>query len=383
MKFLLAILLLSVWGSPCRVAAASNPSTALQVSDNLPLESIARALEAYPPDWSNGEPRANIFASLDKIVSVQVKKGWTEAERARLKPIRDFYRQRVDMGLDKLEKARVAHGVQVFKFYSSSYVLKSSAGTVAMDFCQGPVNNAGEPEVRDEEQSGFYWTPVQRDRLARLVDVSIITHGHHDHSDYSLSKRLLAQGKIVIGPSQLKTLWKDLAPKLTSPEFGQVQTFGPIQMYTLLGSQYSQNQPASEGSKERMGVPGQDPSKRDYETVVYLFRIGGIVFLQGGENHVPGEAWLKQGVALGFKPNVRLSLGQFQGERSLSTLLKDMKPMFHLPLHEYELKHDGGGNRLGHLLQGNNRRTFDEHHSMPMAWGEEFLLTREMVAFTE
>ena len=94
MKFLLAILLLSVWGSPCRVAAASNPSTALQVSDNLPLESIARALEAYPPDWSNGEPRANIFASLDKIVSVQVKKGWTEAERARLKPIRDFYRQR-------------------------------------------------------------------------------------------------------------------------------------------------------------------------------------------------------------------------------------------------------------------------------------------------
>jgi len=288
------------------------------LSDSLSLADIAQALEAYPPRWEFGDERAKIMASLDKHITAQIKKGvFTDEDRERLKLVRDFCLKRVDIGLDKLERTKVLEGVHVFKFYSSSFVLKSSQGTVAVDFCQGPIHNGGEPEACDEHKTGFYLTPEQRARLAKLVDVSLITHRHHDHADYSLSKRLIAQGKPVVGPTQLKLLWKDLAGGITVSEYGTVQRFGPVEIFTMLGCQYAQNEPTGVGN-ERVGVPSRDAS-RDSETAVYLFKLGGIVFIQAAENHVPGEEWLRRGVALGFKPNVRMSLGQFQGERALLT----------------------------------------------------------------
>jgi hypothetical protein len=351
------------------------------LSESMSLAEVAAALESYPPGWQSGDERAKIMASLDRLIHVQINKNWTDEDRARLKPIHEFYLKRVDTGLDRLEKTRVTSGVHVFKFYSSSFVLKTAQGTVAVDFCQGPINNGGEPEMRDEYGSGFFLTPGQRDRLARMVDVSLITHRHHDHSDYSLSKRLIEQGKAVVGPAQLKALWKDLAPGITVPAYSTAQKLGPVEIFTMLGSQCSRNEPSGTGT-ERVGVPNRDDPSKDTETVVYLFRLGGIVFIQGGENHTPAGEWLRQGIAAGFKPNVRLSLGQFQGERSLGLVLQTMKPLFWLPLHEYEMTHDHGGNRTGQLLQAGNRKQFDNRRMMPMLWGEDFLLTEAILAFT-
>jgi L-ascorbate metabolism protein UlaG (beta-lactamase superfamily) len=330
----------------------------------MSLAEISAALEAYPPGWQNGDERAKIMASLDRLINIQIHRNLTDKDRARLNPIQKFYRKRVDIGLDKLDRTRVAGGVHVFKFYCSWFVMKSAQGTVAVDFCQGPINNGGEPATRDEYRSGFYMTPAQRDRLARLVDVSLITHRHHDHSDYSLSKRLAVQSKIVVGPAQLKTLWKDL-PTRTPPTCGTAQKFGPVEIFTMLGSQCSQNVLSGIGT-ERIGVPNKDDSSKDAETVVYLFRLGGIVFIHNGENHFPADAWLQQGIAAGFTPNMRLSLGQFQGERSLRSVLQAMKPLFWLPLHEYEMTHDRGGNRTGPLMQGRNRAAFDKRQMMPL-----------------
>jgi len=347
----------------------------------MPLADIARAMEAYPPKWEFGDQRAAIMASLDRHVSVQIRKGWTEAERAKLKPLHEFYLKRVDAGLDKLERTKVTNGVHAFKFYSSSWVFKTAQGAVAVEFSQGPINNGGEPETRDEYGSGFYWRPDQRDRLAKLVDVSFSTHRHHDHSDYSLAKRLAAQGKTVIGPAQLKLLWKDFTDKITVPEFGKVQRFGPVEMFTFLGTQFSKNEPNGKGA-ERDGVPNRESLANDSETICYLFKLAGITFVTCGENHVPADEWLRRGAALGFKPNVRISPGQFQGDRALAAELKTMKPVFRLPLHEYELLHIFGGNRTRHLMIDSNRKMFDQRQMMPMLWGEDFLITDELVAFT-
>ncbi|MBM3859093.1 MAG: hypothetical protein FJ395_05520 [Verrucomicrobia bacterium] len=353
-----------------------------RLSESMSLGEIAAALEAYPPRWQYGDERAKIMASLDQHINIQINKNLTDEDRARLKPLHEFHLKRVDAALDKLEKTTVASGVHVFKFYSSSFVLKTAQGVVAVDFCQGPINNGGEPETRDQYRSGFHLTPVQRDRLARLVDVSLITHRHHDHADYSLSRRLIAQHKTVVGPAQLKELWKDLAGNITVPTYGTAQQFGPVEIFTMLGCQYSKNAPSGAGS-ERIGIPNKDDPSKDSETVVYLFRAGGIVFIHGAENHIPADAWLQRGIAAGFKPNVRLSLGQFQGERSLRAALQAVKPLFWLPLHEYEMTHDHGGNRTGHLLGGNNRKLFNNRQMMPMLWGEDFLLTGQTIAFTK
>jgi hypothetical protein len=127
--------------------------------------------------------------------------------------------------------------------------------------------------------------------------------------------------------------------------------FGPVEVFTMLGSQCSRNEPSGTGT-ERVRVPDIGDPSNDAETIVYLFKLSGIVFIQGGENHLPADAWLRQGIAAGFTPHVRMSLGQFQGERSLRAVLQEMKPLFWLPLHEYEMTHDRGGNRTGQLLQG-------------------------------
>jgi L-ascorbate metabolism protein UlaG (beta-lactamase superfamily) len=351
------------------------------VSDSMSLEEIHCAMEVYPPRWEFGDQRAAITASLDKHITVQIHKGWTLISKRQLQPVHEFYLKRMDVGLDKLERTQVTHGVHVFKFYSSSYILKTAQGTVAVEFSQGPINNGGEPETRDEYGSGFYWRADQRERLAKTVDAYIITHRHHDHSDYSLAKRMTAAGKPVICPAQLKTIWKDFADKLIVPDYGKPQKFGPLEIFTMLGSQMSRNEPTGNG-EERRGVPNTENPERDSETICYLFKLAGITFITCGENHVPADEWLREGVALGFKPNVRMSLGQFQGDRAMVAALKTMKPVFRLPLHEYEMMHSGGGNRTGYLMQDSNRKSFDQRRMMPMLWGEDFLITDETVTFT-
>ena len=41
--------------------------------------------------------------------------------------------------------------------------------------------------------------------------------------------------------------------------------------------------------------------------------------------------------------------------------------------------HDHGGNRTSPWLTGAGRKVFDQHRSMPLFWGEHFLLTRDLV----
>ena len=362
---------------PAQPVGPTAVKPAVPALPSMTFAEIERSLRDRPPAWEHGDVRASIAAALDQQVTVQVRDEMTDEERTQLQPLLQFYRRRADVGLDALERTPVQGGVLIVKFYSSSVVLKSDAGTVAVDFCQGPVNNRSEPETRDNRRTGFFWTTGQRDRLARLVDASIITHRHHDHADYSLSRRLVAQGKPVVGPPQLKELWKDLAAGIAVPRFGHIERIGPAEVYTMLGRQYPESHADASGQRE--GLPSDDPAA-DTESIVYLVRVGGIVFLQGAENHVPAGEWLQQGIAQGLTPDVILSVGQYQGQRSVDAMLRQRSPTFRIPVHEYELMHERGGNRTSPWLTGAGRKAFDQQRSMPLFWGESFLLTRDLVA---
>jgi len=371
-------LLVMAWFS-CSTNAPAWPAdrAALQTPTASALTTLAdieQSLQDHPPAWEHGNARAAIAAALDQQITVQVRDDMTDADRAQLQPLLEFYRRRVDAGLHTLANTPVADGLLIVKFYSSSVVLKCAAGCVAVDFCQGPINNGGEPETRDNRRTGFFWTVEQRDRLARMVDVSIITHRHHDHADYSLSRRLVAQGKPVIGPPQLRELWQDLADGITVPDHGRVQQIGPAEIYTMPGYQFAQSRVDALG--EREGVPG-DQAAANTESIMYLLRVGGIVSLQGAENHVPAGEWLQQGSSLGMAPEVVFSVGQYQGQRSVDRVLRQLPPVFRIPVHEYELMHDNGGNRTAPWFTGTGRRAFDQRRSMPLFWGEHYLLTRK------
>ena len=370
----LCCLLVAVFGLPAGMLAVDGDTATLELSSTMSWDDIYQAMESYAPSFDNGDERLKIMQSLDRLICYSVKHVADE-DRPKLKPwlaeMVPFYHRRVDRGLDALESAQVKDGVHLFKFYSSSVILKSAQGTVALDFCQGPVNNGAEPEEADPYESGFYMTPSQRDRLAELIDVAVITHRHHDHADFSLAKRLIVAGKPVIGPAQLKKLWPGLTEGITVPDYDTKQRFGPCEILTQFGYQYAMSKTRPDG--ERYGMHDAESIERSSETVRYLLRIGGITFLQSAESQTEADDWLSKAAEKGWSVDVLFKPGQYQGARSVMRYLAG-RDYFQIPIHEYELMHHGGGNRTAQLLENGSRNAFDRRRAMPLLWGEDFLL---------
>lgn len=354
------------------------------ISNAMTLEQIEQEMRNYPPLFEYGDQRLQIMESLDKIIDFSVRDN--NRDERKLEEIVAFYRRQMEQGLQVLEKTKVREGVHIFKFYSSSVILKSAEGTIAIDFCQGPIGNdyklgsvanEGEPEKSDYFKTNFYMTKEQVDRLAHLVDVYIITHPHQDHADYSLAKSMIKLGKPVIGPPQLKYKWEDISSGIIIPRYEEVQKFNPCEIFTQFGIQYNVVKTLENG--ERYGVPSYYLS-RDVESLRYLIKIGGIIFLQSAENHTEAYEWLKKAERIGWKVDVVISMGLDQGERSVMKFLKDNQiQYFSLPVHEYEMTHENGGHRTAPLLKGDNRKAYDKKKLMPLLWGEDFLLTEEIL----
>ncbi len=354
------------------------------LSDKMNFEQIEQAMKAFPPSFEFGDQRLNIMESLDALINFSLrsddyKRNYNVPKDLPeyVQPLNDivkFYLKQVDLGLDALEKTKVKKGVHVFKFYSSSVVLKSANGSVAIDFAQGPAGSGNEPPFSEPEESdpyecGFYMTPEQRDRLAQIIDVQIITHRHFDHADYSLAKRLLKMGKTVIAPAQLKNSWKDLSSYITVPNYGTAEKFGPVEIFTQLGYQFANN------------ICFTDPSM-DNESVLYILKLGGISFLQAAENHTEAYDWLTKAASQGWNVNVVFSPGNGRGGSSVLNYLKDKHiQYFKIPVHEYEITHKGGGIRAAPLLKGENRKAFDQRKSMPLLWGEDFHITKSLLQY--
>ena len=375
-SILLPVALIALVSPPARAENPGSPA----LSDDMSLDRIHDALEAHRPATTNVAQRRTIFTAMDKHVTIRTRKtaGFGDEQREKLKPLIAFYRRRVDVGLDRLAKTKVTRGVHVFKFYSSSYVLRSKDGTVLLDFAQGPIMGTdGDPAQADPLRTGFHWTPAQRRRLAKQVDVSMITHRHFDHRDYSLSKLLLDAGKPVIGPAQVKREWAKVLPGVTVPDYGKAQKFGPVEVLAKMGWQYSTNRKCEDG--KHRAFPNTTRPANDSETVIYLFRLGGFVFLQAGENHVPYADFLTQAEKDGWKVNVSLARGQWQGAWSTLSVIRRA---FHLSYHEYEMTHEGGGQRMAYRLAGGRGKQVRNGQRMVLFWGEDFHLSPEMLAWT-
>ena len=159
------------------------------------------------------------------------------------------------------------------------------------------------------------------------------------------------------------------------PDFTKPQQIGPVEFMAFAGSQYGRN--GADATGERVGIPTPEVPDLDSETIVYLLRIGGLVYLQGGENHVPAGEWMRRAINWGYAPDLRGSTGQFQGSRSIEAVLKDRGAIMLLPRHEYEMTHEAGGNRMTPLFTGNGGKALAAGQSLVLFWGEHFPLTRD------
>lgn len=349
------------------------------LSDQMSFDEINHALKVYPPNFAYGSERLQIFESLDALISFSVKDNFRAAPVlvTRLEEMIQFYRNQVDRVLDAIEKTKVGDGeVQVFKLYSSSILLKSAQGVVAVDLAQGPVGNiSGEPETVDAYNTGFYMTPEQRDRLAGIVDVQLITHRHFDHCDYSLAYRMRELGKTVIAPEQVKAFWQNKISGIVVPEYNTIENFGCVDILTQFGYQYGSSY--VDENNLRWGIPSANPNN-DSESIRYLIKIAGMVFLQSAENHVEAYDWLKSAQDNGWKIDVVFTRGQYQGDRSVLQFLNDYNnTSISVPIHEYELTHPVSSiKKMAFQLKTHNLNLFNNKRLMPVVWGEYFSLIK-------
>lgn len=363
----------------CSVLAAkpiSKKSVAL--TDSMNFDQIALAMKAYPPQFAKfGDERLKIFESVDTLINFSVKHDSVRTNPVwvnNLQQMGEFYRNSIDRGLDALEKTKVTNGVFIVKLYSSSLVLKTKEGIVAVDICQGPVGNTNEPEFVDYYKSGIYMTNAQRDRLAKLVDVLLITHNHHDHADYSLSHRMVKMGKKVVGPKQLKEYWPEIASGITVPTYNTTQKIGQVDMITQFGYQYATLKKDSNG--QTFGERSENKSS-DAESIRYLFKLGGITFIHGAETYDDAYEWMTNTTKAGWSVDVVVSTGMGQGGRSVMKYFKDTKHQYiDLPVHEHELMHYNGGSPMALYLKDDYRTKFDQRKLVKLFWGESILLKK-------
>ena len=93
--------------------------------------------------------------------------------------------------------------LQLFKLYSSGYVLRTKDACIGIDLCYG---------------EGLY-DGARREELADKLDAVFTTHGHGDHYDIELLRMMLQKGKAIVIPPRMEPffagysgemhVWKD------------------------------------------------------------------------------------------------------------------------------------------------------------------------------
>ncbi len=83
----------------------------------------------------------------------------------------------------------------------------------------------------------------------------------------------------------------------------------------------------------------------------------------------------KRARAAAWVPDVLFPDGMHDSGRSVRATYPDL---FRIPVHDHEMKHTGGGNKLAPWF--NDRSVFERKRRMVLMWGESFLVTRQLLS---
>jgi len=270
-----------------------------------------------------------------------------------------YYRRQIDKALTQIENTPAPkQGVIIWKMYSSGTIIKSADGLFSMDLCEGPIqDNSKTPEQMNamtkprytgggEYQRiikvALYWTPEQRVRLVRMLDVYFNSHRHYDHLSFPLIRDLLAAGKTVVAPTDVRKIYLDMkvpgaerivVPKYSDDRKTQVNDFGGLKTVVFFGYQDGYRPITKDG------YPGLEFNPRAPQNNVYIFKTGGRKILANGDvRNYDAEflPWLISLIDTPWQPDTCLLVPYFRNAHRTIRILFDP---FIIPMHSLEFGH--------------------------------------------
>lgn len=194
--------------------------------------------------------------------------------------------------------------LQLFRLYSSGYVLRTRDACIGIDLCYG---------------EGFY-DGARKEELAGMLDAVFTTHGHGDHYDIELLRMMLQKGKAIVIPPRMEPFFVDYS--------GEKHVWRDSQL-----------EPVRIGGVAT--VQAQMAGQGDEPCLLYLIQIGSWRIAHVGDNS-------HHELELAFYPNYPMVDVQmcpvFQGILDFANSLKkapnpDNAALIYFNLHENEWHH--------------------------------------------
>jgi len=329
-------------------------------SESGTLGDVRAGLLATPATAGPDDQRQALLATLDGFLE--------QPSSDRSEEVAAYYRAMIDHALAEIAATRVDEGVAVWKLYSSGLVMKTPKAVFGIDLDEGPNSNSGNPDkVAGLAGIKLHMTAEQRRRLAELVDVSFHTHRHHDHVNYQITKELVAAGKTVVVPEDIRTMWRDepFASGLTvlTPGPGHKHRLGELRVEVLGSRQWM-------GRDRRVECPCNAYLVTTDNGVNVLFK-GDI---NDGQEILP---WLKEVKGRGDGVDLYVSALFFWSGKDAFPQIKRMFDPFIIPGHEYEFTHrepgESGSGTGSYRSQWRGLRTsINRGKCVVLSWGEMF-----------
>jgi L-ascorbate metabolism protein UlaG (beta-lactamase superfamily) len=357
-EFLSLILCLITLGPP----ALATDAQQAQVQN---LDELREALLKTPVTPQNQERRRALLECLDTFLR--------RPDSERSEPVVRHYQTMIDHALDEISAERVEAGVTVWKFYSSSLVIKTPKTVFGIDLDErpggpGPTRGGESSKVAALENSPFRMTAQQRGRLASLVNISFHTHRHHDHIDYTITEELLKVGKTVVVPQDIRTMWTDtpIASKLTVLEgaAGSKRPVGDLKVEVLLSQQWM-------SADHRSGSCPCNAYLITTDNGINVLVKGDI---NDGNDLMP---WLQQIKARREVIDLYVSSHFFWPGQDAQPQIESLFDPFIIPGHEYEFTHRkpgqwGSGTGSYKLLFERCRTAIERGRCVILSWGEKY-----------
>jgi hypothetical protein len=145
------------------------------------LRLVEWALEKNPPSTGNWRVRKEALLLLDYPLHVSGGPVWREQ-------IGRFYQAFISHAIKAIANDTVREGLKVWKMYNMGFVVKGPHGCVGFDI--HPGTRLAHP-----------LTERQLRKLARSLDVAVVSHPHHDHLNRSFLQMMLEEGKTIVLPA--------------------------------------------------------------------------------------------------------------------------------------------------------------------------------------